>query len=452
MRKVELRCLVSACCAAIVLAGCGGGSSQTSSSGSAATSSVTANGITIQGAPPSSVAAGHTYTAQVSASSTTGGSVGFSIQNKPFWANFNTSTGALQGTPSATDVGQYGGVVISASDGAGSASLPAFSITVTASGAATTGVARPSYNTGNGFFVLNGKLYDANGQEFRIRGVNRLHWDSPSADGIAKSGANAVRYDMDFTRAPSDNVNELQSQGIQNGSVPIVGNWTATCDRGGTQSLQNAVQTWVSQASQWTTLDRYLMVNIANEWGPPNSTVWRDQYISAIGSLRQAGYLGPIVIDAGDCGQDVLDLLNYSTAVFNSDPQKNVIFSLHVYGNAQTAMNNNWFQQLSKLSSTAGMVFIIGEFGPGRNIGPSPTNVSDSQVIQAAEANNLGWIAWAWDDNNLGNGSSDNNWFSMTYQGPGTYNQASDLTDFGKDVVLNPTYGLSAIAKKASVF
>src|SRR5579862_441446 len=184
----------------------------------------------------------------------------------------------------------------------------------------TGGVARPSYNTGNGFFVLNGKLYDANGKEFRIRGVNRLHWDSPSADGIAKSGANTVRWDMDFTKDAATNVSEIQTQGIQNGNVPIVGNWGGTCDRNGTASLNGIVQTWVSQAAQWTTLDRYLMVNIANEWGPKNSTVWRDSYISAIASLRQAGYLGPLVIDAGDCGQDVQDLLSYSTAVFNSDP------------------------------------------------------------------------------------------------------------------------------------
>ena len=52
---------------------------------------------------------------------------------------------------------------------------------------------RPSYNTGNGFFVLNGKLYDANGNEFRIRGVDRCHYDGNSKAGIAKSGANTVR-------------------------------------------------------------------------------------------------------------------------------------------------------------------------------------------------------------------------------------------------------------------
>src|SRR5579863_6940294 len=70
--------------------------------------------------------------------------------------------------------------------------------------------ARPSYNTGNGFFVLNGKLYDANGYEFRVRGVNRVHWDSNSAAGIAKSGANAVRWSIDFSRAAKDNVKLIQ--------------------------------------------------------------------------------------------------------------------------------------------------------------------------------------------------------------------------------------------------
>lgn len=450
MAKVGL--WVSAFGTALVLAGCGGASQTTSSGSAASTSSVTANGITLKATVPATALAGQTYSATAQATAATGTSVGFSIQNKPFWATFNTATGTLQGTPSTSAVGHYDNVVISASDESGSATLPPFSITVTQSGATTTGVARPSYNTGNGFFVLNGKLYDANGNEFRIRGVNRVHWDSDSSAGIAKSGANTVRWDMDFTRSPTDNVNEIQTQGIQNNNVPIVGNWSATCDRSGTASLDAAVKTWVAQAAQWTTLDRYLIVNIANEWGPKNSTVWRDSYISAIASLRQAGYLGPILIDSGDCGQDLNDLLNYSTAVFNSDPQKNVIFSLHVYGNAQAAMSGNWFQQLSQLSAQAGMVFIIGEFGPGRNIGPSPTSVPASQVITAAESNNLGWLAWAWDDNNLGGGAANNNWFSMTYQGPGIYTQASDLTQFGQDVVLNSTYGLSTLAKPASVF
>ncbi len=54
----------------------------------------------------------------------------FSISNKPSWANFSTTTGALTGTPANGDVGSYSGIVISVSDGTLSAALPAFSITV----------------------------------------------------------------------------------------------------------------------------------------------------------------------------------------------------------------------------------------------------------------------------------------------------------------------------------
>jgi autotransporter-associated beta strand protein len=54
----------------------------------------------------------------------------FSITNKPTWASFNPTTGALTGTPTNTDVGVTNGIVISVSDGTLSASLPAFDLTV----------------------------------------------------------------------------------------------------------------------------------------------------------------------------------------------------------------------------------------------------------------------------------------------------------------------------------
>ena len=96
------------------------------------------------------------------------------------------------------------------------------------------------------------------------------------------------------------------------------------------------------------------------------------------------------------------------------------------------------------------MVFVLGEFGPGNNIGPSPTLLSPQQVIAAAEGAGLGWMGWAWDDNNLANGASNNSWFSMTLNGPGMYTAASDLTTYGKQMVLS-SYAL-ARAQKASDF
>ncbi|MBU2871174.1 Ig-like domain-containing protein, partial [Colwellia sp. E2M01] len=56
----------------------------------------------------------------------------FSITNKPSWAEFSTTTGALTGTPSRADAGDYTGIILSVSDKDGaSASLPAFTINVT---------------------------------------------------------------------------------------------------------------------------------------------------------------------------------------------------------------------------------------------------------------------------------------------------------------------------------
>ena len=57
----------------------------------------------------------------------------FAITNKPAWAQFDTGTGRLSGTPlPQTNVGTYSNILISASDGAARAYLAPFSITVAA--------------------------------------------------------------------------------------------------------------------------------------------------------------------------------------------------------------------------------------------------------------------------------------------------------------------------------
>lgn len=74
-------------------------------------------------------------------------SVGFSIQNKPLWATFNTSSGQLSGTPSSSDVGSYPNIVIGASNGSASAALAGFTITVPKAGTVTLDWQAPSANT-----------------------------------------------------------------------------------------------------------------------------------------------------------------------------------------------------------------------------------------------------------------------------------------------------------------
>jgi predicted small lipoprotein YifL len=104
---------------------------------------------TISGSPLTSVLALVGYAFQPSASDPDGNTLTFSIQNRPAWATFSTTTGRLSGTPSILDIATYNNIVITVSDGTASASLPGFSLSVlqSANGTATVNWSAPTTNT-----------------------------------------------------------------------------------------------------------------------------------------------------------------------------------------------------------------------------------------------------------------------------------------------------------------
>ena len=119
-----------------------GGSSGNTTSGGSTTGSGTSAPATntppvISGTPGAAVAAGSGYSFQPGATDADGDTLSFSISNKPAWASFSTTTGRLSGTPGAGNVGTYGNIVITVTDGTASASLPAFSIRVEATSVLT---------------------------------------------------------------------------------------------------------------------------------------------------------------------------------------------------------------------------------------------------------------------------------------------------------------------------
>lgn len=85
---------------------------------------------TISGTPDTSATVGVAYSFTPNASDADGNPLTYAITNRPVWASFNTSTGALSGTPGASDVGTFANVLISVSDGRVATSLPAFTIVV----------------------------------------------------------------------------------------------------------------------------------------------------------------------------------------------------------------------------------------------------------------------------------------------------------------------------------
>jgi Fibronectin type III domain len=101
----------------------------------------------------------------------------FRIQNKPAWAAFDSSDGALTGTPGLADVGTDANIVISVSDSKSTTSLAPFSISVNevSNGAATlnwSGVTQPLTGTalGNlaGYIVYYGTSADNLNQQVKL--------------------------------------------------------------------------------------------------------------------------------------------------------------------------------------------------------------------------------------------------------------------------------------------
>ncbi|HEY0339318.1 MAG TPA: putative Ig domain-containing protein [Steroidobacteraceae bacterium] len=85
----------------------------------------------ISGTPPATVVAAHYFAFQPQLGNPGGKAVHFSIVNKPAWAQFDTTTGRLAGTPlPQANVGTFANILVGVSDGGPFAILPPFSITV----------------------------------------------------------------------------------------------------------------------------------------------------------------------------------------------------------------------------------------------------------------------------------------------------------------------------------
>ena len=92
---------------------------------------------TISGSPPDSVEVGTNYSFLPTADDPDGDTLTFSISGLPVWAEFDSATGSLSGTPAVGDENVYGNIIIYASDGESSDSLGPFSIDVLSSGTGT---------------------------------------------------------------------------------------------------------------------------------------------------------------------------------------------------------------------------------------------------------------------------------------------------------------------------
>jgi chitodextrinase len=335
-----------------------------------------------------------------------------------------------------------------------------------------TGEGRPAYNTGKGFFVKNAKLYDANGNGFIPIGYNgTVFWQSEecqknSLDDIARTGANTVRLVQVIPAernnwswgSRTENHRALVASSVANKLVPMLEFHDATCGslyendpEGPAKSLKPIVDYWVSPAMVQLCKDyeKELMVNIANEWGSRENLVeWKNAYKTSIARMRQAGIKNLIVIDAGgNCGQYPDGVITYAQEIIDSDPEKNVLFSIHMYAFWYSGTTNaaGWrFQVEAKLQEfkTKNIPIMIGEFGWEG----TPDVSYDPRVVMAKAAElEMGWLFWSWFD------QPQNVYYNVVKDGCIGYNSDADLTVAGNNIV-NGANGVRAKSKIATIY
>lgn len=113
--------------ALILLAGCQGGSNTAEQPINVPTGN---SAPTISGIPASMSLVDQEYSFTPSATDPNDDPLTFSVQGEPAFLGINPTTGKLSGTPKLEHVGTYPGIVVSASDGDLSDSLPQFSVDV----------------------------------------------------------------------------------------------------------------------------------------------------------------------------------------------------------------------------------------------------------------------------------------------------------------------------------
>ncbi|MDG9676483.1 cellulase family glycosylhydrolase [Micromonospora sp. DH14] len=297
-----------------------------------------------------------------------------------------------------------------------------------------------------GFSVAGGKLYDANGTEFIMRGVNHAHtWypqQTSSFADVKALGANTVRVVLSsgdrWTRNTNADVANVISLCKANRLICVleVHDTTGYGEQSGAITLARAVDYWLSLADVLSGQEKYVIVNIGNEpYGNQNYASWATDNANAIKRLRAGGLSHTIMVDAPNWGQDwSFTMRDNAASVFAADPARNTVFSVHMYGVFDTAAEISDY--LGRFRS-AGLPIVVGEFGFNHSDG----NPDEDTILAYSQANGIGWLGWSWSGNGGG----------VEYLDLATNFNPASLTDWGQRL-FNGANGIRQTARQASIF
>lgn len=297
------------------------------------------------------------------------------------------------------------------------------------------------------FSTDGARLIDANGNEFIIKGMNNPHaWFGKKAydalTAIERVGCNTVRIVWMTSREDAD-LEAIISRCIELKMIPMVELHDVT----GNPSKDRLVDMarWYSEPSRVEMLrkyERYLLLNIANEWGDHKVSTahWLDSYKEAVGLMRRAGYLCTLVVDAPGWGQNISPITQAGSELIQADSLHNILFSIHMYGSWNKSSR---IEKELALCRELGLPMIVGEFGYNSSNGRNNLHckVDHKTILSVCDKLGYGFMPWSWTGNNKAN-----QWLDLV--------ESSDwetLTRWGKEVILGPK-GISATSKKCSVF
>jgi mannan endo-1,4-beta-mannosidase len=297
-----------------------------------------------------------------------------------------------------------------------------------------------------GFTVSGGRILEANGTPFVMRGVNHAHTWYPDKLGsladIKALGANTVRVVLAsgdrWTRNEASDVANVITQCKANRLICVleVHDTTGYGEDSAATTLAKAVDYWISVKSALAGQERYVILNIGNEpYGNTGASAWVADTKNAITRLRAAGFEHSIMVDAPNWGQDWQFIMRDNAAsVFATDPQKNVIFSIHMYGVFDTAAEITDY--LGRFVS-AGLPIVVGEFGHNHSDG----NPDEDTIMATAQAQGIGYLGWSWSGNGGG----------VEYLDLVTGFNAAALTTWGQRL-FNGADGIRATAREATIY
>lgn len=296
-----------------------------------------------------------------------------------------------------------------------------------------------------GFQVDGTKLLDANGNEFVFRGINHAHtWfkdmDDIALEAIAATGANSVRLVLanggQWEKDSLENIRKLIEKCKELKMVAILEVHDAT-GMDDLDSFNAVVDYWLEMKDALIGNEDCVILNIANEWiGSWKSGTWAKGYTAAIPKLREAGIKNLIMVDSAGWGQYPKCIKEKGMEVFNSDPLKNTMFSVHMYGSAGGSAKQ--IEENLTYATSQNLCVCVGEFGYNHSDG----DVDEAFIMKYCTENNIGYLGWSW----KGNGGG------VEYLDIAKEWDGSVLSsDWGENLI-NGENGIKATSKICSIF